>query len=187
MSIYDELINKMTGPQGAFGGRVLNITIEPFSNETTKNYLKEKLPQLKLTEEGFDEFYNLTHGIPYYINSFANLMPKNIEINKEDTLKYFNEFLTFLVSHYLITWGKLTKREQKIITTLLDKAMTKKEIAESFNVTEGSLGRPLNHLLDLVLIEYYDKKYQIIDPVLKYWLKQTFKEKGVYPYRENID
>lgn len=187
MSTYDELINKITGPQGAFGGRILNIEIEPFSNETTKNYLKEKLPQLKLTEDGFDQFYDLTHGIPYYINSFANLMPKNIEINKKDTLNYFNEFLTFLVSPYLITWGQLTKREQKIITTLLDQSMTKKEIAEEFKVTEGSLGRPLNHLLDLVLIEYYEKKYQIIDPVLKYWLKQTYSERGVYPYRDNLD
>ena len=68
MSTYDKLIINLTDSKGAFGGRVLNIEIKPFSNETTHDYLKEKLPQLKLTEEIYDNFYHLTHGIPYYIN-----------------------------------------------------------------------------------------------------------------------
>ena len=187
MSTRDELISMISGQEGAFGGRVLNIEIKPFSLDTTKNYLKEKLPQLKLTEQGYETFYELTHGIPFYINLFANLMPKDVKINEKDTLQYFNEFLPYLVSHYLITWGKLTLREQKIITSLLDKPLSRKIIANKLNVTQGSLGRPLNHLMDLVLIEYYEKKYQIIDPILKYWLKHIYEEKGLYPYRDSLD
>lgn len=187
MSTRDDLINMLSGQEGAFGGRILNMEIKPFSKDTTSNYLKEKLPQLLLTQNACDKFYELTHGIPFYINLFANLMPKNIDIDENNILKYFNDYLPYLVSHYLITWGRLTLREQKIITSLLDKPLSRKEIANKFKVTQGSLGKPLNHLLNLVLIEYYESKYQIIDPILIYWLKQSYEEKGLYPYRDSLD
>ena len=39
MSLKDSLINDLNGNQGAFGGRMLTIEIQPFSKQTTKNYI----------------------------------------------------------------------------------------------------------------------------------------------------
>ena len=50
MSTRDDLISMLSGQEGAFGGRILNIEIKSFSKDTTIKYLKEKLPQLKLTK-----------------------------------------------------------------------------------------------------------------------------------------
>lgn len=75
MSVKDELIADITGQKGAFGGRILSYEIKKFSFETTKNYLNEKANYLKFTENGFKRFYKCTNGIPYYINSFARLLP----------------------------------------------------------------------------------------------------------------
>ena len=38
MSLKDELIVDIAGQKGAFGGRILNFKIDPFSFDTTKSY-----------------------------------------------------------------------------------------------------------------------------------------------------
>ena len=56
MGTKNDLIEYFNGQDGVFGGRILTIPINPFSSKTTINYLKEKLPELKLS----DEAYNIT-------------------------------------------------------------------------------------------------------------------------------
>ena len=77
MSVKDSLIEKIAGSEGAFGGRILTIEIKPLSYETTKNYLNDNAGYLKFSDDGFEEFYNCTKGIPFYINIFGNLLPKD--------------------------------------------------------------------------------------------------------------
>lgn len=71
MSINNELIEKIAGRKGAFGGRILSFNIEPFSKEIVKAYLNEKVPELKFSEGGFNRFFNCTKGIPFYVNSLV--------------------------------------------------------------------------------------------------------------------
>lgn len=187
MSTKDTLIDEIAGSDGAFGGRILTIEIKPFSYNTTKSYIKEKMPQLEFTESGLKRLYKCTNGIPFYINNFVNLLPENRKLDEEAIIELFNDFIPVLITPYLITWGKLPLREQKIITSLLDKPLKRIEIADKLGVTSGSLGRSLNHLLDLVLIEYDDNMYKVIDPVLRAWLKNTYKKRGIYPYRSMLN
>ncbi|OED30397.1 ATP-binding protein [Methanosphaera sp. WGK6] len=186
MSVKDTLIMDMVGQNGAFGGRILTIEIKPFTQQTTTNYLNEKANHLKLTEDGIEQFYKCTHGIPAYINIFANLLPPKIILDANEIKKQFKNIIPVLITSHLIQWGKLTLREQKIITNLLEKPLKRLEISEKLKVKSGSLGKPLNHLMDLALIEYDNGKYQLIDPVFKAWLKNTYEEKGLYPYRSMI-
>ena len=74
----DSIIEQIAGKDGAFGGRMLNIEIHPFTKQTVKNYLNEKLPSLNLDEGGFERFYKCTNGIPFYVNTFAKLLPTDI-------------------------------------------------------------------------------------------------------------
>jgi len=85
--------------------------------------------------------------------------------------------------HLIHQWSWLTLHEQKIITTLIDKPLKRKEIAESLNITPGSLSKPLNKLQNLGLIESKETIYNISEPILKAWLKKEYQEKGVFPFR----
>ena len=97
MSVKDELISDVAGQKGAFGGRILNYEIKTFSYETTKDYLAEKADYLEFTDEGFKRFYKCTNGIPYYINSFARLLPPNEELNEEKIISEFKKSLPYLL------------------------------------------------------------------------------------------
>ena len=183
ISVKDNLIEEIAGTNGAFGGRILTIEIKPFSYETTKNYLKERAEYLKFSDDGFEQFYNCTQGIPFYINVFGNLLPKNTPLDTKTIKENFDKFLPILAMHFTNSWFRLTLQEQKIITTLLDKPLQRKEIAEKIGVKSGAIGRSLNRLQDKGLIELENNKYHMPNSVFKAWLKNEYKIKGVYPYK----
>ena len=183
MSVKDSLIEEIAGSNGAFGGRMLTIEIKPFSYETTKNYLSENADYLKFTDDGFDQFYNCTKGIPFYINTFGNLLPRNVSLDENSVKENFIKFLHVLAMHFSNSWFRLNLQEQKILTTLVDESLNRSGIAKKLNVTSGAIGRSLNRLLDNGLIEMENNKYYMPNFVFKAWLKNEYRTKGVYPYK----
>jgi predicted AAA+ superfamily ATPase len=184
LNLKDNILEKIVGRKGAFGGRMLTIELEPFTKNTVYNYLKEKLPSLKFEKSGFERFYACTRGIPHYVNTFAQLLEKNIPLDDEKIKKEFQIILPLLAIHLINLWGGLTLREQKIITSLSGGSLERKKIAEKLNISSSSLSTPLKNLLNNGLIEYENKGvYNISEPILKEWLKQEYKTKGIYPYR----
>lgn len=183
MSVKDNLIEEIAGSNGAFGGRMLTIEIKPFSYETTKNYLNEKADYLKFTDDGFDQFYTCTKGIPFYINTFGNLLPRNVVLDADSVKENFIKFLHVLAMHFSNSWFRLNLQEQKILTTLLDESLNRSGIAKKLNVTSGAIGRSLNRLLDNGFIEMENNKYYMPNFVFKAWLKNEYQTKGVYPYK----
>ena len=183
MGIKDSLIEEIAGNNGAFGGRILTIEIKPFSHETTRNYLNEKAEYLKFTNEGFDQFYECTKGVPFYINVFGNLLPKSIPLDSELVKENFIKFLPILASHFSNSWFRLNLQQQKILTALLDGPLNKSRIAKKLNVTSGAIGRSLNILLDKGLVEMENMQYYVPNSVFRAWLKNEYKLKGVYPFR----
>ena len=183
MSLKDSLINDLNGKEGAFGGRMLTIEIHPFSKQTTINYLKSLSRNLQLEDKAFERFYKCTRGIPYYINIFAKILPENITLTENNIIELFKDSIDFLAVHFIFMWSKLTFQEQKIIISLLDGPKRRIEIANTLEVTSGSLNRPLNRLLNFDLIEYTNDKYQITDLIFVQWLKNTYEKNGTYPFR----
>ena len=182
MSVKDELIADIAGQKGAFGGRILNYEVKTFSFETTKNYLNEKADYLNFTDDGFERFYSCTKGIPFYVNTFARLLPPNEELNEEKIVLEFEKSLHYLVVHLTNEWYKLNNQEQRIITSLVEKPLRRIEIANSMGVTSGAIGASLKSLLNKSLIELDKDEYKIYDSIFRLWLKKEFKEKGDYPY-----
>lgn len=182
ISVKDELIADIAGQKGAFGGRILNFEITTFSFDTTKNYLKEKADYLKFTDDGFKRFYKCTKGIPYYINSFARLLPPNEELNEDKIISEFRKSLPYLLIHLTNEWYKLNNQEKRIITSLIEKPLKRIEIANKLEVTSGAIGASLKTLQNKSLIESDNKKYEIYDSIFKEWLKKEYEEKGDYPY-----
>lgn len=179
----DNLITKIAGSEGAFGGRMLNVEIHPFSKETVENYLSLKSPSLLLDEGGLARFYKCTRGVPFYVNTFAKLLKKDFPLDDEEVKEEFQRTLPYLALHLINQWSRLTLQEQKIITELLDGPLRRKDLAANLGVTSGSLSNSLNKLQDTELVKLKDKQYLISEPILKAWLKREYTEKRVYPFR----
>ena len=183
MGLQDNLISEIAGQNGAFGGRMLTININPFSKQTTKNYLTERAPELKFTSEGFERFYKCTSGIPYYINIFARQLPTNLELDENNVIDAFDNNIPFIVSHLINEWNRLTTKEKDIIIALIDSPLKRIDLARKLNVKSGSLSDKLNKLQNLDLIRFAGGEYEISEKLLKRWLEIEYSQKGIYPYR----
>ena len=182
MSVKDELIANIAGQKGAFGGRILSYEIKTFSFDTTKNYLAEKADYLKFTDDGFKRFYKCTNGNPYYVNSFARLLPPNEELNEEKIISEFKKTLPYLLVNLTNEWYKLNNQEQRIIAALVEKPLKRIEIANKLGVNSGAIGASLKSLQNKTLIELDKDGFRIYDSIFKAWLKNEYEEKGNYPY-----
>lgn len=183
MGLQDNLISEIAGQNGAFGGRMLTININPFSKQTTQNYLTERAPELKFTSEGFERFYKCTSGIPYYINIFARQLPTNLELDENNVIDAFDNNISFIVSHLINEWNRLTTKEKDIIIALIDSPLKRIDLARKLNVKSGSLSDKLNKLQNLDLIRFAGGEYEISEKLLKRWLEIEYSQKGIYPYR----
>ena len=183
MSLQDKLISEIASQNGAFGGRMITINMNPFEKETVRNYLSEKTPYILFTDDGFDRFYKCTSGVPSYINTFASLLPINEELDENRIKICFDRKIRAISSHLINIWARLSFREQTIIIILLEKPLKRVDIANEIGISTGSLSNYLNNLQNQGLISLNNGLYEISEPVLKRWLELEFKEKGVYPYR----
>jgi len=179
----NEVAEKLNGGKGAFGGRMLTIEVNPFSKETVKEYLQEKMPDLVFEEEGFDRFYSCTNGIPYYVNTFANLISKEEALNDEKVKTEFKKVLPLLADHCKQQWSRLNLKDQEILSSLIYEPLKRKEIGEKLNVDSGAISRPLSKLLKAEIITNENSLYSIRDSILKAWLKEEYEQKGVLPFR----
>jgi Mn-dependent DtxR family transcriptional regulator len=81
-------------------------------------------------------------------------------------------------------WSNLNYHEQKIIIQMIDGPARRIDIANNLKITSGTLSKPLVKLQNLALIEINDNgKYQIVDSILRTWLKNEYEKNGVYPHR----
>lgn len=77
----------------------------------------------------------------------------------------------------------LKPTRKKNSNCILDDSLNRSRIAKKLNVTSGAIGRSLNRLLDIGLIEMENNIYYMPNFVFKAWLKNEYKMKGVYPYK----
>lgn len=183
MGMQDELISEIASQRGVFGGRMLTINITPFSKETVESYLTQKAPNLLFTDKGFDRFYKCTSGIPAYVNIFATLLPKDIELDEHMIKSEFEDKIKVINTHLIVIWDKLTLREQNIVISLLDGPLKRNEIAKMLNVTTGSISKPLISLQHQELVILENNLYYLSDLILKRWLELEFEKNGTYPFR----
>ena len=184
LSLQDKLISEIAGQNGAFGGRMISIHLNPFEKETVKNYLSEKAPYIQFTNDGFDRFYKCTSGIPSYVNIFASLLPINQKLDDESIKLSFDKKIQAISSHLINIWTRLSYREQTIIILLIESPKRRIDIANEFGISPGSLSNYLTNLQNQGLIHLKNGLYELSEPILKRWLILEFEQKGIYPYRQ---
>ncbi|MDR0910992.1 MAG: ATP-binding protein [Methanobrevibacter sp.] len=181
-STTSEMVEKLNGSSGAFGQRMIQFNIEPFSKETSKNYLKEKIPEINFTDDGFERFYSCTRGYPANINSFCNVMSSNIIYGDKEVIKEFYNKLDQIAVKWISIWSSLNKKEKEIITTLIDNESIKwKDLAKYVSFSQATLTTNVKKLKNKGLISNFNKLYKIEDFMLSAWLKHRKKEDGFYP------
>ncbi len=179
-----DIINMINGQEGAFGGRLIQINIEPFTFEETKRYIDEKSNNLKFTNEGFDRFYNCTRGIPLYINSLSSILPNNIvcdeNIIKETLLLNIDQVAIM----WIYIWGRLSPGEKDFIIYLLEHdGSSRATLDKHLGYSKSSVTRFIDSLLNQGIIEFnsLNQKFVLADKILEFWLKIKLETTGCYP------
>lgn len=182
ISRSSEIINELNGESGPFGGRLQQITINPFTKEETISYFKDKMSEIKFTEEGFERFYKCTRGIPLYINSFYNIMDSNQTYTPEIVKETFFTNMEQILIMWIKVWSSLNNNEKNIVKHLVDEdSLTWSELLEKTNLSRGTFNKYLTNLKYKGILNYSNQQYSIEDEMLKTWLKHEKEIYGIYP------
>ena len=183
VSQTSEIINMINGQNGAFGGRMLQFNINPFTKEETKRYLNERLNSLKFTEKGFERFYACTRGIPAYINSLSSILPTDVPCSEEVIKEKLLLNVDQIVIMWLYVWGALTSIEKEIIIFMVENQhVTWSLLNNNLNYAKSTITKYLDSLLNKGIIEHtYNKEYVLSDKMIKTWLEIKYEHDGIYP------
>lgn len=182
ISRSSEILNEINGESGPFGGRLQQITINPFTKEETKSYFKDKMSEINFTEAGFERFYKCTRGIPLYINSFYNVMDSNQLYTSEIVKETFFTNMEQILIMWIKVWSSLNDNEKNIVKQLVDEdSLTWSELLEKTSISRGTFNKYLTNLKYKGILNYTNKKYSIEDEMLKTWLKHEKEVYGIYP------
>ena len=182
ISQTSDTIEMLNGATGAFGGRMIQINIEPFTKQETKSYFKDRFPEIKFTQEGFNRFYEYTKGIPMYINSFYNALSSH-ETYDENLIDYiFLNNMDQILVMWIRIWGTLNKYEKRIVCAMLaQENCSWSELDNSLDMAPATLNKYIKTLQDKGILKYYNGLYSLEDLMLKTWLNNEKERTGVYP------
>jgi len=183
VSKTSEVINMINGQEGAFGGRLIQINIEPFTIDETRRYIDEKSNNLKFTDNGFERFYACTRGIPLYINSLSSVLPNNIICDDgiiKQTLKFNIDQVAMM---WIYVWGRLSDGEKDFIIYLLEHDGSKRsDLNKELGYAKSSISRFIDSLSNKGIIEFnHEQKFVLADKMLGLWLKIKYETNGFYP------
>ena len=182
ISNTSDIINMINGPTGAYGGRMIQINLNPFSKEETYNYISDRT-NLKFTDEGFEEFYYFTRGMPSYINSFCNVLDSSETYDKEKINDTFLIKIDQINVMWLTIWGTFSETEKTIILKLLEnEEMSWDELINKIPYSKSTIIKSVDILNNRGIIDHYYNKYEISDAMLKTWLNYKKEMDGHYPY-----
>ena len=182
ISQSSEVINELNGESGPFGGRLQQIRIDPFTKQETLSYFKEKMSEIKFTDDGFERFYKCTRGIPLYINSFYNVMDSTQLYTSEIVKKTFYTNMDQILIMQVKVWSSLNENEKNIVQILVDEnSLAWGELLEKTNLSRSTFNKYLTNLKYKGIVTYIGKKYAIEDDMLKTWLQHEKEVNGFYP------
>ncbi len=181
-SRLSDIVEMINGESGAFGGRMIQINIDPFTKDETKSYFEDRLSDVHLTDTGFEKFYYYTRGIPVYINSFYNILDSSIEYDEKLIEETFLENMDQILVMWIKVWGTLHKYEKEIIKYLVDDdTLTWTELDNRTDFSKPTLNKYLTSLEDKGIVLYKNNEYYIEDQMLMQWLKYENENRGFYP------
>lgn len=181
-STTSEIVDKINGINGAFGNRMIQFNVDPFTKKDTKSYLKEKVPEIQFTDSGLERFYNCTRGYPAYINSFCNIMSADIIYSEKKVIDEFYGKLEQVAVKWITIWSSLSNHEKCIVSTIIENGPLKwNELLKKVDFSDGTLNKNLIKLKNKGILSHSGKLYKIDDHMLSAWIKYKKEQDGFYP------
>ena len=181
LSNTSDIISMINGPTCAYGDRMIQINLNPFSKEETFNYIQERT-NIKFSNDGFDEFYKITRGMPAYINDFCNVLDSYEEYDKKLIRETFLVKIDQINIIWLTIWGSFSQKEKIIIVSLLEnEEMNWSELMKTLPFSKSTILKYVDILNNRGIIDHYLNKYIITDEMLISWLKYKKEMLGHYP------
>lgn len=183
VSKTSEVTEMLNGQTGAFGGRMIQIDIEPFSREETKRYVDEKSNNVKFSDKGFNQFYLCTKGIPIYINTLCSILPANSVCDENIILENIKLNIDHIALMWIYVWGRLNANEREIVILLNENnGANWTTLKNSLPYSTPTISKYLDSLSNKGIVDYdFNKKYVISDNMLKTWLSIKKEQNGRYP------
>ncbi len=179
------MMNILEASDSPFYGRIKRFNVQPFIKNDMAD-LTHKCTKKAITAEALNFLYNLTGGHPFYtvvIASSADMVSGNDSIiTRQHLEEAFIGELTggALDSHcnYLFE-ASLGRSKQstflkEVLRILSTGGSTVTELAKKLGRTTGYLSIPLRNLFNLDLIDQRNKKYFIVDNILKMWIQTVY-------------
>ena len=159
----------LNGQTGAFGGRMIQIDIEPFSREETKRYVDERSNNVKFSDKGFNQFYLCTKGIPIYINTLCSILPANSVCDENIILENIKLNIDHIALMWIYVWGRLNANEREIVILLNENnGANWTTLKNSLPYSTPTISKYLDSLSNKGIVDYdFNKKYVISDNMLK--------------------
>ena len=181
-SASSDIVNKINGINGAFGGRMTQYTVDPFTMEESEGYLKEKVSELKFTKSGLNRFYKCTRGYPAYINSLCNTMSGDVEYDDKLVIRTFYEKIEQIAIMWTSVWATLSDKEKDIVTTVIENGpLSWNDLLAKVDFSNKTLAKYVNIIRNKGILSHVDKKYMIDDHMLSAWLEYKKDRDGFYP------
>ena len=150
--------------------------VEPFKKSDLKELLEKNL-RTKLPGEVINTCYELSGGIPFYIQFIGRCLLK-LDVKKitsANTIEIFDELLreegNLLFTH---EFNSLSSRERKVLVAMAKNDSYKlNEIARHLGQGLNVVGRYLEYLVKKGVITRQNRGiYKFVDPVFEKWVKE---------------
>ena len=139
-----------------------------------KEYVGEiLLRNLKISDEGIEEIYSFSGGIPFYVQ-FIGKMLERVEVITLDSIKDVeNEFLTEEGNIlFKEEFNSLSSKERLIVANIAGGHYSPKELANTIGDKVSNINRFLMYLIEKGYVEKVERGYYALeDPVFERWLK----------------
>jgi len=183
ISKTSEIVEMINGGNGAFGGRMIQVNVDPFTRVETDGYLKEKVGEINFTEDGQERFYECTRGVPAIINSFCNTLSSGEIYDAGKIKETFFEKMDQITVMWIRIWGMLNEKEKEIMISIAEKGpQSWSELEKSVEFSRMTFTKYLDILKNKGLVTFTgESKYKIADRMLEGWIKYKKEVDGYYP------
>ena len=166
-------------PSSAFYRQFIIKNIEPFTLEATTKILENNLDP-KISAEAISRFYELTGGIPFYLQFLGRELSRFISVASIGPLQIEKSFDQFLLQEGDIIFAEQIKsfsdKEKIILSRMACYGLrTPAEIQKSSGEPSNVVSRYMEYFLSKGVLQREKKGvYQFTDPVFEVWIKRRF-------------
>jgi len=139
-----------------------------------KEYVGEiLLRNLKISDEGIEEIYSFSGGIPFYVQFIGKILERVEEITLDSIKDVENEFLAEEGNIlFKEEFNSLSSKERLIVANIAGGHYSPKELANTIGDKVSNINRFLMYLIEKGYVEKVERGYYVLeDPVFERWLK----------------